>query len=57
LFLNYELMVAFYARADIERFAAWIEGQREASVAYQARPPRLVRDVGEGLLLWLGFQL
>jgi cardiolipin synthase len=57
LFLNYELMVAFYARADIERFAAWIEGQRDASVAYQARTPRLVRDVGEGLLLWLGFQL
>ncbi|MGA8051852.1 MAG: phospholipase D-like domain-containing protein [Burkholderiales bacterium] len=57
LFLNYELMVAFYAPADIERFARWIERQRDAAVAYQSRPPGLVRDVAEGLLLWLAFQL
>ena len=57
LFLNYELMVAFYDAGDIERFAAWIVRQREAAVAYRPRPPGLVRDVAEGLLLWLGFQL
>ncbi|HUJ85723.1 MAG TPA: phospholipase D-like domain-containing protein [Burkholderiales bacterium] len=57
LFLNYELMVAFYERAEIERFAHWIARQRDASGAYRPRAPGLVRDVAEGLLLWLGFQL
>ena len=27
LFLNYELMTAFYSRRDVERFAAWIGGR------------------------------
>ena len=57
LFLNYELMVAFYAQEDIGRFARWIERQRDAAAAYEPRPPGLVRDVAEGLLLWLAFQL
>ena len=57
LFLNYELMVAFYAAADVQRFAGWIEGQREAAERYQARPPGLLRDLTEGLVLWLAFQL
>jgi cardiolipin synthase len=57
LFLNYELMVAFYDPAAIERFAQWIARQRDAAAAYRPRPPGLVRDVAEGLLLWLGFQL
>lgn len=57
LFLNYELMVAFYAPADIQRFARWIERQRDAAAAYRARPPGLGRDIAEGLLLWLAFQL
>ncbi|MFZ1909565.1 MAG: phospholipase D-like domain-containing protein, partial [Burkholderiales bacterium] len=57
LFLNYELMVAFYDPAAIERFAAWIERQREGAAAYRARAPGLARDIAEGLLLWLGFQL
>ncbi|MGH8747339.1 MAG: phospholipase D-like domain-containing protein, partial [Burkholderiales bacterium] len=57
LFLNYELMVAFYDAAEIERFAAWISRQRDAAADYRPRPPGLVRDVAEGLLLWLAFQL
>ena len=57
LFLNYELMVAFYDPAAIERFAQWIACQRDAAAAYRPHPPGLVRDVAEGLLLWLGFQL
>jgi cardiolipin synthase A/B len=57
LFLNYELMVAFYDPDAIERFAQWIARQRDASAAYRPRAPGLVRDVAEGLLLWLGFQL
>jgi cardiolipin synthase len=57
LFLNYELMVAFYAVADIRRFASFIEKHREAADRYQARKPGLLRDLTEGLVLWLAFQL
>ena len=57
LFLNYELLVAFYDAMDIRRFAQWIERQRDASVAYRAQPPGLAREVAEGLLLWLAFQM
>jgi cardiolipin synthase len=57
LFLNYELMVAFYERDDIGSFAHWIERQRNAAAAYEPRAPGLARDVAEGLLLWLAFQL
>jgi cardiolipin synthase A/B len=57
LFLNYEMMVAFYEPSDVERFAAWILRQRDAANAYRSLPPGLARDIAEGLLLWLGFQL
>lgn len=57
LFLNYELMVAFYDPADIQRFAGWIDRRVRGAVPYNAQPPGLVRDLAEGLVLWLGFQL
>ena len=57
LFLNYELMVAFYEPADVARFARWIEGERRAAAPFEPREPGLVRDLSEGLLLWLAFQL
>ncbi|MGC2049157.1 MAG: phospholipase D-like domain-containing protein [Gallionella sp.] len=57
LFLNYELMVAFYDVVDIRRFASIIEEHREAAIRYDARKPGLLRDLTEGLLLWLAFQL
>jgi len=52
LFLNYELMVAFYAPEDIARFARWIELQRDAArlvrrrggAAPVARLPALTRS-------------
>jgi cardiolipin synthase len=57
LFLNYEMMVAFHDRRAIASFVAWFE--REHLSARQHRPRRagLLRDIGEGLVLWLGFQL
>lgn len=57
LFLNYEMMVAFHDRRAIAAFVAWFE--REHLSARQHRPRRagLLRDIGEGLVLWLGFQL
>jgi cardiolipin synthase A/B len=57
LFLNYELMVAFYASADIRRFAGFIETHRAAAERYHAREPGLWRDFTEGLVLWLAYQL
>lgn len=57
LFLNYELMVAFYAVADIRRFASFIEEHREIAARYLPRNPGLLRDFAEGPVLWLAFQL
>ena len=57
LFLNYELMTAFYRPDDVAAFATWIEGEKNSARAYRADPPGFVRDLAEGLVLWLAFQL
>ena len=57
LFLNYELMTAFYRAADVQQFADWIEREQTSAHAYRARPPGFLRDLAEGLVLWLAFQL
>ncbi|MBH2009051.1 MAG: PLDc N-terminal domain-containing protein [Xanthomonadaceae bacterium] len=57
LFLNYELMIAFFKPADVQRFARWIEQQRAAATPYQAHAPRALHEFGEGLIRWLAFQL
>jgi cardiolipin synthase len=57
LFLNYELMIAFHAGADVQRFAAWFEHERASARQYQALRPGLARDLAEGMVLWVGFQL
>ena len=57
LFLNYELMIAFFAPAAVHRFAQWIERQRADAAPYRARPPGVVREFSEGLIRWLAFQL
>ncbi|MEP7139792.1 MAG: phospholipase D-like domain-containing protein [Caldimonas sp.] len=57
LFLNYEMMVAFYEPADVRRFCDWIDNERRPAMRFQPREPTLLRDLAEGLLLWLAFQL
>lgn len=57
LYLNYEMMVAFYDRRAVRRFAQWVEARREASRRYVARRPGMLRNLAEGLILWLAFQL
>ena len=59
LFLNYELMLAFDARPDVQRFTEAIE-----AIAADARDwlptraqPGLPLRLAEGLVLWLAFQL
>lgn len=57
LFLNYELMVAFHDAGDVARYAAWFDLERASARPYAVQPPGLWRDLGEGLLLWIGFQV
>ncbi|MFL6692826.1 MAG: phospholipase D-like domain-containing protein, partial [Ramlibacter sp.] len=57
LFLNYELMVAFYDQDAIGRFARWAEDLRDTAYCLPARRVGVLREVGEGLLRWLTFQL
>ena len=57
LFLNYELMLAFHQSADVQRFSAWFERERQTASRYVATAPGLLRDAAEGLLQLLGFQL
>jgi cardiolipin synthase len=57
LFLNYELMVSFYDSKDVRRFAQWIEHHQSAASPYCVKPLSFLREIAEGLLLWLAFQL
>jgi cardiolipin synthase len=57
LFLNYELLVAFHKASDVMRFGAWFDNERASASAYVPTQPGLIRDVADGLLLWLAFQL
>jgi hypothetical protein len=41
----------------ILRYIAWFDLERSTARPYVAQPPGLWRDLGEGLVLWIGFQL
>jgi cardiolipin synthase len=57
LLLNHEASVVFYGHAEIQWLAQWIENQRALGQPYRPTPPGLVRDIAEGLLLGVAFQL
>lgn len=57
LFLNYELMFAIQRQADVQRFGDWFDEACRTASHHRPAPPGLLRDLSEGLLLWLGFQL
>ncbi|MDR0378412.1 MAG: phospholipase D-like domain-containing protein [Candidatus Accumulibacter sp.] len=57
LFLNYEMMVAFYDRSAVMGFERWVETLREDCTPYLHWQPSRARELAEGLLLWLAFQL
>ena len=57
LFLNYEIMMAFHTPDAAGRFTAWFDGARGDAQAFKASDPGWLRDMGEGLILWVGFQL
>jgi cardiolipin synthase len=57
LLLNYESAVVFYGAQEIEWLAHWIQGLIPGSLAFDNRAPSLWRDVSEGLLLTVAYQL
>jgi cardiolipin synthase A/B len=57
LLLNYESAVVFYGLPEIEWLARWIFALVPAAKAFDNRAPGLWRDVCEGLLLTVAYQL
>ena len=57
LFLNYEMMIAFYEHKAVHGFAHWIEERRQECTPYVPQKPTVLRELSEGLILWLAFQL
>ena len=57
LLLNHEAAVVFYGSNEIRWFADWIETVTANSEQYVPKPPGIVRDIAEGLLLTVAFQL
>jgi cardiolipin synthase len=57
LLLNYESAVVFYDAREIEWLAGWISALIPAAASFDPRAPGLWRDVCEGLLLTVAYQL
>ncbi len=57
LLLNYESAVVFYDSREIEWLAGWIRDLIPSAAPFDSRAPGLWRDVCEGLLLTVAYQL
>ena len=57
LLLNYESAVVFYGAREIDWLAQWITALTGEARAFNQQPPTLLRDICEGLLLTVAFQL
>ena len=57
LLLNYEFAVAFYGQKEICWLADWATEQAMHCHPFDARPPGLLRDIAEGALLAVAFQI
>jgi len=57
LLLNYECAVVFYDHTEINWLANWIEALIPKTAPFDCRPPGLLRDLCEGLLLTVAYQL
>jgi cardiolipin synthase len=49
--------VVFYGHDQVDWLAQWIETTASAGENYRARRPGILRDLAEGLLLTIAFQL
>jgi cardiolipin synthase len=57
LLLNYECAVVFYGAREIDWLANWVGALIPEGRPFDARAPSLWRDIGEGLLLTVAYQL
>jgi cardiolipin synthase A/B len=57
LLLNYECAVVFYGAREIDWLADWIQALIPEAQPFDCRAPSLWRDIGEGLLLTVAYQL
>ncbi len=57
LFINYEAMAAFYSAPEIDWLADWITRTATEGVAASSAPPSWLRDIGEGMVATVAFQL
>jgi cardiolipin synthase len=57
LLLNYECGIVFYGLTEINWLAKWIDALIEEAVPFDCRSPGLLRDLCEGLLLTVAYQL
>jgi cardiolipin synthase len=57
LLLNYECAVVFYGLGEIDWLASWIEALIPKTALFDYRRPSLLRDLCEGLLLTVAYQL
>ncbi|HEY4366922.1 MAG TPA: phospholipase D-like domain-containing protein [Steroidobacteraceae bacterium] len=57
LLLNHEAAVLFYGVEEIRWFGRWIETVAVSGTPFVAEPPGILRDIAEGLLLTIAFQL
>ena len=57
LFLNFEMMVAFYGAAEVAWLADWIVARASEGTPFVAQEPSVLVDLAEGLVRVVGFQL
>jgi cardiolipin synthase len=57
LFVNFEAMAAFYSPQEIEWLARWIDGQAGTGTLADAAPPSWGRDILEGMVTSVAYQL
>jgi cardiolipin synthase len=57
LFLNYELMMAFYSRDQVEWLSSWFTAQFACGSLHRGAKPPFLHDVLEGVVRGVGFQL
>ncbi len=57
LFLNYEAMTAFYGAEELRWLSQWCARLIAGARPYHARSPSWLRDIAEGVVRAVGFQL
>ncbi|MFT3813915.1 MAG: phospholipase D-like domain-containing protein [Acidovorax sp.] len=57
LFLNYECMTAFYGPDELRWLHGWCAGEMAGAAHYHSRRPSWLREMAEGVVRAVGFQL